>query len=209
MDRVKSHQQYVGTVFLSVGIAVAGMVLFWAPITGEEQDRTVCERARSTKWAQPLKREGAPNLYKVSDSLYRGAQPTAEGFVALKAMGIKTVVNLRAFHSDQSILGDTGLGYEQIPMKTWEVGEGEITRFLQIVTDPARQPVFVHCQHGSDRTGTMCAVYRIAVQGWSKDEAIEEMREGGFGFFEGWQNLVELIGNLDVAAIRKQAGLKE
>jgi protein tyrosine/serine phosphatase len=211
MRGMKSHQQYVGTIFLSVGIAVAGMVLVWSPITGGEQEAApaTAAAARPSHWAQPLKKEGLPNLHKVSDTLYRGAQPTAPGFAQLKEMGIKTVVNLRSFHSDQSLLGDTKLGYESITMKAWRADEAEVVHFLKIVTNPEQQPVFVHCQHGSDRTGTMCAIYRIVVQGWKKEDALEEMRKGGYGFFEGWQNLVDFINELDVAAVRKQAGLKE
>jgi protein tyrosine/serine phosphatase len=57
-------------------------------------------------------------------------------------------------------------------------------RLLAIVTDPARQPVFVHCRRGSDRTGTAVAVYRICVEGWSREAAIDEMVNGGFRFFQ-------------------------
>ena len=64
-------------------------------------------------------------------------------------------------------------------------------------------PVLVHCQHGADRTGTMCAVYRIAVDGWTKKEAIREMRDGGFNFHEVWQNLPRWIEDLDVESIRR------
>ena len=50
----------------------------------------------------------------------------------------------------------------------------------------------------ADRTGTVCAVYRVAVDGWTKEEAIREMREGGFGFHEVWKNLPRWIEGLDV-----------
>lgn len=110
-------------------------------------------------------------------------------------------------HSDRDELADTGLAYETISFATWHPEDDDIVRFLQIVTDKTRWPVFVHCQHGSDRTGTMCAIYRIAVQGWSKDEAIREMTQGGFGFHEGWQNLILYFSKLDVPAIKHRAGL--
>jgi hypothetical protein len=55
----------------------------------------------------------------------------------------------------------------------------------------------------------MCAIYRIAVQGWSKDEAIEEMTKGNFGFHEVWDNLLEYIRGLDIEKIRQQAGIKQ
>jgi uncharacterized membrane protein YkvA (DUF1232 family)/protein tyrosine phosphatase (PTP) superfamily phosphohydrolase (DUF442 family) len=152
--------------------------------------------------AVPIERPGLRNLHRVSDTLYRGAQPTAEGMRELKRMGIRTVINLRSFHSDRDELGQTGLAYEHLYMKAWHPEDEEVIRFLQIVTDPQRTPVFVHCQHGADRTGTMCAIYRIAVQGWTKDEAIREMTEGGFGYHEAWENLLLYIRNLDIERIR-------
>jgi len=162
---------------------------------------------RPANWAEPVKLEGVPNLHKVSDVLYRSAQPTAQGMKNLKEkLGIKTIVSLRSFHSDRDEIGETGLGYEHITMKTWHPEKKEAVRFLQIVTDPARQPVLVHCKRGADRTGTMCAIYRIAVEDWSKNDAIKEMREGGFGFHEIWKNLPEWIESLDVNRIKRRAG---
>ena len=162
---------------------------------------------RPASWAQPLKLDGVPNLHKVSDNLYRSAQPTAQGMKNLKQMGIETVVNLRSFHSDRDEIGKTGLGYEHIYMKAWHPERKEVVRFLQIVTNPKRTPVLVHCLHGADRTGTMCALYRIAVQSWTKDEAIREMTEGGFNFHAVFDNLPEWIRKLDIESIKKDAGI--
>ena len=163
---------------------------------------------RTASWAQSLKLDGVPNLHKVSDNLYRSAQPTAQGMKNLKQMGIETVVNLRSFHSDRDEIGKTGLGYEHIYMKAWHPERKEVVRFLQIVTNPKRTPVLVHCLHGADRTGTMCALYRIAVQGWTKDEAVREMTEGGFNFHAIFDNLPEWIGELDIESIKKDAGIE-
>jgi protein tyrosine/serine phosphatase len=163
---------------------------------------------RPANWAKPIQMEGVPNFHKVSDTLYRSAQPSAEGMKNLKAIGIETVVNLRSFHSDRDEIGDTGLAYEHIYMKAWHAEEEDIVRFLQIVTNPKRSPVLVHCQHGADRTGTMCALYRIVVQGWSREEALKEMAQGGFGFHRIWENLIQWINGLDIEGIKKKAGTK-
>ena len=163
---------------------------------------------RPTSWAQPVKLDGVPNLHKVSDNLYRSAQPTAKGMKNLKQKGIETVVNLRSFHSDRDEIGKTGLGYEHIYMKAWHPERKEIVRFLQIVTNPKRTPVLVHCLHGADRTGTMCALYRIAVQGWPKEEAVREMTEGDFNFHAVFDNLPKWIQELDVESIKKDAGIE-
>ena len=71
---------------------------------------------------------------------------------------------------------------------------------------PSRQaqPVFVHCQRGADRTGLAVAVYRVAVEGWSKEKAIEEMVRGGYDFSPVWGNLVTYVEELDVEALMKE-----
>jgi len=168
----------------------------------------VDEIHRPASWATPIQLKGVPNLHKVSEDLYRSAQPTGKGMKNLKTMGIETVVNLRSFHSDRDEIGETGLAYEHIYMKAWHPEEEEIVRFLQIVTNPKRTPVLVHCLHGADRTGTMSAMYRIAVQGWTKDEAIKEMTEGGFGFHGVFKNLVSWIEGLDIGKIKSKAGIR-
>lgn len=156
-------------------------------------------------WAQPILLEGAPNLHKVTQGLYRSAQTSAEGMKHLKEMGIETIVNLRSFHSDRDEIGDLGLAYEHIYMKAWHPEEREAVRFLQIVTNSRRVPVLVHCQHGADRTGTMIAIYRVAVQKWDKEEAIKEMIQGGYGFHGIWRNLIHWINDLDIEIIKNRA----
>jgi uncharacterized protein (TIGR01244 family) len=163
---------------------------------------------RPASWAQPVDLLGVPNLHRVDENLYRSAQPTAQGMKNLKQMGFETVVNLRSFHSDRNDIGNTGLGYEHIYMKAWHPERKEIVRFLQIVTNPKRSPVLFHCLHGADRTGSMCALYRIAVQGWTKDEAIREMTEGGYNFHAVFGNLPKWIRELDVESIRKEVGIE-
>ena len=184
-------------------ISITALVLFNVAYGAETSPAN-----RPAQWAKPMQVKGAPNLHKVSDTLYRSAQPSAEGIANLKAMGIKTIVNLRSFHSDHDEIGNTGLAYEHIYMKAWHPEEEDAVRFLQIVTNPKRTLVLVHCQHGADRTGTMCALYRIAVQGWTKEEAIREMTQGGFGFHEIWKNLPNWFEDLDIEAIKKKAGIK-
>ena len=162
---------------------------------------------RPAEWAQPIEKAGLPNLHKVSDDLYRGAQPDPEGFRQLKAMGIKTVVDLRAGHSDREALGGAGLAREHIPMNAWHAENEDVIAFLKIVTDKSRTPVFVHCQYGADRTGMVCAAYRVVVCGWSKDAAIREMTQGDFRFHRTWQNLVRYIRDMDVEKLKRAAGI--
>jgi len=158
-------------------------------------------------WAKPVRKAGLPNFHKVSDALHRGAQPTAEGMRELKSLGVRTVVNLRSFHSDRDELKGLDLRYEHIYMKAWHPEREEVVRFLKIVADPRNRPVFVHCQHGADRTGLMCAIYRVAFQGWTKEEAAAEMKDGGFGHHVVWKNLIDYLEELDVDAVKREAGI--
>ena len=203
IKRISSGFPYVKNMKLIAVISIFALVLLNAAYGAETSPAN-----RPAHWAKPIQVKGVPNLHKVSDTLYRSAQPSAEGIKNLKAMGIETIVNLRSFHSDRDEIGDTGLAYEHTHMKAWHAEEEDAVKFLQIVTNPKRCPVLVHCQHGADRTGTMCALYRVTVQGWSKEEALKEMTQGGFGFHGIWENLIQWINGLDIETIKKRAGIR-
>ena len=169
---------------------------------------------RPASWASPVvANPEMPNLYRVNASLYRSAQPSRAGFVILESRPsfasedrpINTVVSLRAFDDDSSLVATSSdLQLEGISFKTWHPEDEDVIKFLRIVTTPALQPVLVHCRHGSDRTGTMVAIHRIVVEGWTKAQATDEMINGGFGFHPVWQNLLRYIDALDVDAIRAE-----
>ncbi len=125
-------------------------------------------------------------------------------------------MNLRLLHSDRDEIEKAGLdpskngiGYERIGMEAWDADEDEVVRFLKVMADPARRPVFVHCKHGADRTGTMCAIYRVVFQGWSKEDAVDEMRNGGYGFHAIWAGLPKYIMAMDVEGLKREAGIGE
>jgi len=214
--KAKSARGRYTVIFIASAVVICAAV-YLVQTYGQEMLSLLVSNERDTEaalltereWAHRLDVPGVRNLHKVSEELYRGAQPSGEGMRQLKKFGIKTIINLRSFHSDRDEIGDTGLSYEHIYMKTWHAEDEEVVRFLKIVTDPNRTPVFVHCQRGADRTGTMCAIYRIAVQGWSKDEAIEDMTKGGFGFYSSWKNLINYIHELDIEEIKSSAGLND
>jgi len=130
------------------------------------------------------------NFGKVNDSYYRGAQPDAEGFAKLKRLGVKTVIDLRkdsrAEAPDQ--VRTLGMQYFNIPMKASKAATPEQTAyFFKLVNDSANWPVYVHCKGGRHRTGALTAAYRIAKDGWTADQAYDEMKKYDFnsGFFGG------------------------
>ena len=126
-----------------------------------------------------------PNVEKLSavgDKVFRGAQPTEEGFRQLKAAGVKTVINLRPEDKRETDLVES-LGMKAVYLPLPPLGaptHAETLSFLKTALDPANGKVFFHCYHGVDRTGTMAAALRIARDGWTAEQAIAELREHGF-----------------------------
>ena len=125
------------------------------------------------------------NFSRVDARLYRGAQPSEGDFADLKALGIKTIVDLTSKDADpdeQARTEAAGMRYVSIPMSTRRVPTAaEIAQFLSLVNDPAAQPVYVHCVGGRHRTGVMTAMYRMTHDGWSGDQAFKEMKQFKYG----------------------------
>ncbi|WP_165782391.1 fused DSP-PTPase phosphatase/NAD kinase-like protein [Solilutibacter silvestris] len=157
---------------------------------------------RPATWAQPVANAELHNLHRVTPTMWRSSLPDAQGFAAANALGIHTIVNLRPM--PDIVPGPKHAALEHIPVWTWHVTDGEILDFLRIASDPSKQPVLVHCQHGADRTGVMVAAYRVVVQDWNKEDAIREMQRGGYGYHAIWTNLPGVIRKLDVAKMRSR-----
>lgn len=133
---------------------------------------------------------GIKNFGKVNENYYRGSQPTAEEFAGLKALGVKTVIDLRkdSEAAEPEQVRRLGMQYFNIPLKASQPATDEQTAyFLKLVNDPQNWPVYVHCKGGRHRTGALTAIYRITHDGWTAAHAYEEMKEYEFehGFFGG------------------------
>jgi tyrosine-protein phosphatase SIW14 len=123
------------------------------------------------------------NFGKVSDVLYRGAQPEGRDYSDLAALGIKTVVDLRddGEAREPQLVKLAGMNLVRIPMSGWErPSDAAVVQFLGIVKDPANLPVFVHCKVGKHRTGAMVALYRMTTDGWNASRAYGEMQKYHF-----------------------------
>ena len=125
------------------------------------------------------------NFGRVNENYYRGGQPSDRDYASLAVLGVKTLINLTsddAKANERALVESAGMAYVQIPMTTHEQPTAEkVAEFLNIVNDPARQPVYVHCVGGRHRTGVMSAVYRMTHDGWTADQAFKEMKQYKFG----------------------------
>jgi len=157
---------------------------------------------RPAQWAVPITMAGVGNLHKINKGLYRSAQPTKEGMKNLEKLGIKTVINLRAFHSDSDEISGTELLNDALSVKTWHMEDEDVIQVLRIIRKKENGPFLIHCLHGADRTGVMSAMYRIVAQGWTKEAALQEMVEGGYGFHPVWTNIITYVKKVDIDKIK-------
>src|ERR1051326_2503171 len=132
---------------------------------------------------------GIKNFYQVDGHVYRGAQPTVEGFEYLARIGVGTVIDLREADersaSEQDLVRAAGMKYINVPMTgLTPPSESEISRILEILEDNGSGPVFVHCKRGADRTGAVIAAYRIDHDHWENARALHEALSLGMRFFQ-------------------------
>lgn len=138
----------------------------------------------ATALDSPIKNfcEVAPN------TLWRGAKPSATDAAWLIQHGVKTVINLELLHDDltafaaakPAVADRREIDYFRV--RDWEpnavlapsVLDDHVAHFLALV-GKQKQPVYVHCRSGLNRTGVMVAAYRVLIQGMSAETAIEEM----------------------------------
>ncbi len=134
--------------------------------------------------AKPKAPAGVPNYAEVVDHVYRGAAPTDEGLKNLQAMGVTTIIDLRIekakAQAEKKIAEKMGFTWINLPMGREAPTKAQVELFLKTLANAEQEPVFVHCQHGADRTGAMIGIYRVQVQGWSFADTWQEMRKYGF-----------------------------
>lgn len=124
---------------------------------------------------------GVPNFHQVNDALYRGGQPTAEGFRSLKNLGVQTIMDLRipAGQSkwEKRVVEQLGMKYIHIPLHGHETPtQTDVDQVFNYLNDASHWPVFVHCREGKDRTGMVVGCYRIAHDGWTNQRALAEAK---------------------------------
>ncbi|MNQ68530.1 Tyrosine phosphatase family protein [compost metagenome] len=156
---------------------------------------------RPAEWAQSV--EVQYNLYQMSPTLYRSAMPDQGAVPLLKRLKVGTVITFLP-ESDSRWLSTPDITQVQLPYRTNHVDDADILKALRTIqTAEANGPVLMHCKHGSDRTGLIAAMYRVVVQGWSKEDALSEMTQGGFGDSTHFKDGVRYMMQADVDKLRE------
>lgn len=156
-------------------------------------------QARPADWATPV--DPALRLYRIAPNLYRSALPDGEDLPTLQAQGISTVINF--YQRNDDWLSGSNLTAVHEPLHADRVTDTDVIRVLREIRAGQQQgKVLIHCKHGQNRTGLMAAMYRIVFDGWSREQAMAEMLEGGFGDGELMTDAVGYLNRVDVAAVR-------
>ena len=140
-------------------------------------------------YGEKLRLAAIHNAGKISDVLFRGAQPKENGLAALKELGVTKIVDLRGedrekFEWERGAAEALGMRFVHIPVSGWAPPSDEqVAQFLELFHDDPKQKVFVHCRFGDDRTGVFVATYRMAVDKWTPEQAMKEMYFFGFNGF--------------------------
>lgn len=159
--------------------------------------------------AVPISVEETKNCYRLSPDLYRSGQPGDDGFKALEKLGLKSVLNLREYHSDDDEAKHTALHLYRFKLAAGKVSQEDLMNCLLIIHH-APKPILIHCWHGSDRTGIVCAAYRIVTQNWSPEKALAELLDERFGHHRTYySNLAELIRTTDWQSFKKEYRRKQ
>lgn len=157
---------------------------------------------RPDSWSVKIENSFLENFWKLNDTLYRSEQPDKTDFIYLNSIGIKSVLNLRSNHIDKELIGDLTIIEYNVEMDAEKFSDNEIIEALKAIqTSP--KPILVHCRHGSDRTGVVIAMYRIIFQNWTKEQALLELQNGGYGFHTIYANIPDYINNVNVEKIKK------
>ncbi|MCU1717114.1 dual specificity protein phosphatase family protein [Pseudomonas sp. 5P_3.1_Bac2] len=155
---------------------------------------------RPASWASAV--QPSFNLYRMDDGLYRSALPDATDLPTLEQLQIKTVINFYQ-HSDSDWLNDPNIKQVQLPLRTDRINDADVLKVLRSIRlAQSNGPVLIHCKHGQNRTGLIAAIYRVVYQGWSKEQALAEMQQGGFGGEERMADAENYLTRLDINALQ-------
>jgi Tyrosine phosphatase family len=119
----------------------------------------------------------------IPGKLYRGAQPSGPALAALiEQYKIRTVLNTRgccwpdAWYVDEAeVCQRLGVNLEDVSFSAVHLPSRDELRVLIGVLDRAEYPMFVHCRHGSDRTGVAAMAAYLLLDDQTYDSAHKQL----------------------------------
>lgn len=174
-------------------LKIATLLLSSIMLTACLTSPSLPEQQRPAQWGQMVHRDH--NFYRISDWLYRSEKPEQDQLPILKEHGIDIVINLRSRDRDQALLSAHGFELVHLPVHTWNIQAENLLQVMRVLEKAKAQnkKVLIHCYHGSDRTGANIAMYRIIFENWTAEQALAEMKYGGYGFHPIWLNIEKLF----------------
>ena len=137
-----------------------------------------------------------PNFCAVDEAqrIFRGGQPGDMDWLLLKGLGVEQVIKLNE-DSEGSDEGALNVGMQLYKVQIPLVEQLIIKPTFDYLNDAVGfigPGTFIHCEHGQDRTGLVCALYRLWICKWPKAQAEEEMLRIGFhkalwGLWSAWE----------------------
>ncbi len=115
----------------------------------------------------------------IQDRLYRGAWPSREHLLGLKAMGVAECVNFCSERQQDEMIRSAGMVPYNIPvMDNTAPSLADMDRALEIF-DSVTGIIFGHCEQGVGRTGCFMAGIRVRRCGWRPEAALKEAEHFG------------------------------
>lgn len=136
--------------------------------------------AASAAWAQQVTKESVPgitNFSRVGTTIACAGATTPEAIAEVKKLGYGAIINLRQanepgadIEAATAAAKTAGIKYVHLPFNTAAPDPAIVEGFLKAVSDPANQPVFVHCA-SANRAAALWMIKRMNVDGWDADKA--------------------------------------
>ena len=177
-------------------VAMSLTLPFASGVSEAKQLRDATSTGKSFATRHTENDTGIPRFAQIRSGLTRGGEPSEADLKYLHDKGYKTIVSFLDNQAESAYVVKSGMKYVNIPIHSNMFSaqaptDAQVREFLSLVKDSTQYPMFIHCHAGKDRTGAMSAIYRMEVCGWTKDEALEEMR--AFGFASHFRKLYNYV----------------
>ena len=178
---------------VAIGCSIFLIITFQLSLLGQ---------TRPERWAKPVSATHIENFYQIDDEFFRSGNPSGEAFVELESLEIMEVINLQTYHSDDDEAEGSKVTLHRVKMNAHKITEEDVVEVLRLIKN-RKGKILVHCKHGSDRTGLIVAMYRIVFQDWTKEDATDELINGGYGHHRIFRNIPKFINKADIPRIKE------